>query len=93
MKTNTEIFFDALTKAAAFRSERFSELNPINAFGPGFIGGLIGASSRPYSDEEQRRINKKSHSNFWIPGVGAYRANRRINSIGMRKDERKKHSS
>ena len=85
-----DVFFEALVKAAATRSEILSNLNPLNVGGGSVVGGVIGTLRRPYTDEELHKVNKKSHSNMWIPGVGPYRLARRVNSIGMTNKERRK---
>jgi hypothetical protein len=87
MRNEIEIFFNALMKTAAPRSEQLSNLNPLNII-PNVFGNVVGTMRRPYTDEELRKINKKSHSNMWIPGLGGYRTGRRVNTIGMTEKER-----
>ena len=45
---------------------------------PTVIGGVLGAASTKPTKKEIKEQKKKSFSNILLPGVGAYRAARRI---------------
>jgi len=77
-------FWDGFEKQSAARSEALGALpwGPLSA-----LGALAGIAVGPYSDKDRKKVNKESISNL-IPGVGGYRAGRRLSGDGLDADER-----
>ena len=47
---------------------------------PSVVGAIVGAGSEKLSKKQLKEQDKKTWSNVLLPGVGAYRASRRIKS-------------
>ena len=82
-----ESFKKGFEKQAATRSELLGMANPIYMPFNG-IGAAIGALSGPYSEKDQKHVNKKSISNILIPGAAGYRYGKRLTGLGISKEER-----
>ena len=82
-------FWDGFEKKAAARSEILAQALTFPLAPLHLVGNLTGVAMGPYTDEEQKEVNKRIFSNL-IPTVGAYRLGRRAAGLGLTKDEREK---
>lgn len=81
-------FWQGFEKRAATRSEILGTTASSLIFAPlNFVSSLVGVAKGPYTQNEQREVNKKSFSNL-IPIVGPYRLGRRTAGVGLDKDKR-----
>lgn len=73
-----EAFEDELQKTSGVGSEILGSINPLS-FSP-IVGPISTIVSKPYTEKERQKTNKKIFSNL-IPGVGPARLGRRIKTV------------
>jgi len=70
---------NALTKQGGYYTELLSSLNPLTPYSFGGTAGLIAATATPTKNiKELAEQDSKSWSNVLLPGVGPYRAMKRV---------------
>jgi hypothetical protein len=77
-------FWSGFEKRSAARSEMAGAILTAPFMLPGTVVGL---AAGPYKDEQLAKVNKRGLSNF-IPGVGAYRHTRRLQTVGLPNEDR-----
>lgn len=77
-------FWNGFEKRSSARSEMAGTLLTAPVSVPGVLAGL---AVGPYKDEQLEKVNKRGLSNF-IPGVGAYRYTRRLQTLGVPNKDR-----